>query len=1148
MLTMFISATTPFSHTLCLFTFQIFCTSVDSITVSWLPILLIILSHDIHPNPGHNFKQNFLNFMTWNVNSITKDNFQRARLIEAHNSLFNYDLISINETCINDSVVIPDVLIDNYTFVNANNSSNSRHGGVGLFYKNSLPVKVRNDISFDESIVVELKFGRKKLFYTVLYRSPAFKYSSPEFDQFLINFENLFQNIRSENPTAMFFMGDLNGHSLSWWPKGNDTLEGSKIDDLFTSLGLHQLIHEPTNFEPNKNPSCIDLIVTDQPNIVLDSGTRPSLDPLCHHQIIFCKINIRIPPPPPYERMIWHFNQANVKAIQKSITSFPWTQQLQLNSNPNWQVKIFTNTILNIMSAFVPNETKRIVPRDPPWISKPLKTLLKKKNRLFSAYKKHGYRAEDKERLDVFRSECKEAVETAKRNYITNLGNKMNDPSISSKHYWKIVNRVMNKSRQALIPPLLVANSFVINCSDKCDHFVKFFTEQCKPVINDSLLPPFCFFTNKRIENMHLVDNEIISSIRNLNPKKAMGPDGVSAHMLILCDTSLVLPLKLIYQNILDTSIFPDQWKLANVTPIHKKNDKQLVKNYRPISLLPICSKLFEKLIFNCLYRYLNNNGLITKNQSGFRPGDSTANQLLYLVNEIHEAFENPKTLDVRAIFLDISKAFDKVWHDGLIFKLRQNGISGNMLRLLESYLSNRKQRVVLNGHFSEYYPIEAGVPQGSVLGPLLFLVYINDLETNIKSNIKFFADDTMLFSIVNNPVNSANDLNDDLSNIHLWAHKWKMNFNPDRSKQATEVLFSCKKNKYNHPPLYFNGQIVKKMDEQKHLGLILDSSLSFAKHITAKISIARKNIGIIRNLSNYLPLKVLQQMYKVFVRSHLDYCDFIYHIPHNICISPLGISLTTLMESIEKVQYSGALALTGAWQGSSRSKLYEELGWESLSDRRMLRRVLQLYKISNRMTPNYLHEKLPPRKRTSLYSNDLALSYRLIRCRTLRYANSFFPDAINSWNNIINHFSVMPTIAVLKSHLISLVRPNPKRTFNIYDPIGLRFLFMLRLDLSPLRSHKFCNNFIDTLSDVCACTTATEDTEHFLLNCPLYADARALLLRTTNEIVLRNNLPNTNESYRFFLYGHHSLGESDNKQILLATINFIKSTKRFKE
>ena len=197
----------------------------------------------------------------------------------------------------------------------------------------------------------------------------------------------------------------------------------------------------------------------------------------------------------------------------------------------------------------------------------------------------------------------------------------------------------------------------------------------------------------------------------------------------------------------METSTYPDTWKLANITPIFKKGNKQLIKNYRPISLLPICGKMFEKIIFNNLYSYLETNNLITKNQSGFRPGDSTTNQLLYLVNEIHEAFENPKSLEVRAVFLDISKAFDKVWHDGLIFKLKQNGISGSLLKLFENYLLNRKQLVDLNGTYSDYSIIESGVPQGSVLGPLLFLIYINDLETNIKSNIKYFADDTMLFS-----------------------------------------------------------------------------------------------------------------------------------------------------------------------------------------------------------------------------------------------------------------------------------------------------------------------------------------------------------------------------------------------------------------
>ena len=190
----------------------------------------------------------------------------------------------------------------------------------------------------------------------------------------------------------------------------------------------------------------------------------------------------------------------------------------------------------------------------------------------------------------------------------------------------------------------------------------------------------------------------------------------------------------------------------------------------------------------------------------------------------------------------------------------------------------------------------------------------------NLKCNVKFFADDTMLFSIVNDPVISANELNHDLNVINQWAYQWKMEFNPDPNKQATEVLFSCKQTSPYHPPLFFNGTVVPKVNEQKHLGLTLDSKLSFERHIYAKIIKAKKGIGIIKYLSKFLPIRTLDQMYKALVRSHLDYCDIIYHIPtlnnHNI----IGTTLNSLMEKVEITQYQAALAITGTWQGTNRT------------------------------------------------------------------------------------------------------------------------------------------------------------------------------------------------------------------------------------
>ena len=291
------------------------------------------------------------------------------------------------------------------------------------------------------------------------------------------------------------------------------------------------------------------------------------------------------------------------------------------------------------------------------------------------------------------------------------LVKKLNDPTTTQKSYWKIISKVMNKSRAPKIPPLLVNNKFILNCKEKAVLFNDFFAKQCKPIQNGSILPRFRYLTKQIINNVVIDSDEILLLIRNTNPNKSNGPDLITGHMLRICDESIVLPLQLIFRNILHTGTYPLLWKLANVTPVFKKSDKQVIKNYRPISLLPLCGKIFEKIIFNALYKHLVRNNLLTRNQSGFRPKDSCPNQLLFLVSEIHECFEDPKSLEVRAVFLDISKAFDKVWHEGLLFKLKQNGVHSNLLRIFESYLSHRRQRVAPNGQYSDYILIESGVP-----------------------------------------------------------------------------------------------------------------------------------------------------------------------------------------------------------------------------------------------------------------------------------------------------------------------------------------------------------------------------------------------------------------------------------------------------
>ena len=1121
--------------------FNIACIACFTLHIQWLVFRTILLSGDVETNPG----PETLDFCCWNLNSITAHDFLRVSLIEAYNSVFNYDLIGIVETHLDNTVDNDRLTLDGYSFIKANHPQNVKRGGVGLYIKDSLPSKNRSDlVTLPECIVYEIQLNRKKYFFVVVYRSPS--QNQTEFDNFTINFELMLSKMHAENPFCVIVTGDFNCRSTQWWENDTENHEGKLFEPLTSELGLHQLISEPTHLMGDAK-SCIDLIFTDQPNLVIESGVQPSLHEQCHHQIVFGKLSVSNIKLPPYTRRIWYYDKADVVAIMESIEMFRWQEHLDNLTCPNEQVELLNEVLLNIFSNFIPNKVKTIRPHQAPWITEKVKNFLRKKNRAYRKFMRNGQPSDKQEGIQKMISEGSKLIEDAKRNYFLKAGNTLANPGTSRKTYWSLINTVLNKAKIPIIPPLLENGLFITDFTEKAQIFNDYFLLQCTTIDTGSVIPPYVPAPSSFISDFPISDEKILNIIRSLNPNKAHGWDGISVRMIKLSDAALVVPLKIIFENCLRCGVFPDIWKYANVVPVHKKNEKNLKGNYRPISLLPIFGKILEKLMYDSLYSHLVSCKLLNPSQSGFRPGDSTVNQLISITHTIFKAFDCNPPLDVRSVYLDISKAFDRVWHDGLIYKLKRCGVSGELLSLIQSFLKDRKQRTVLNGQNSDWGDISAGVPQGSILGPLFFLVYINDLAADVRCNVKLFADDTSLFTVVEDSNTAASDMNHDLELIRQWAYDWKMSFNPDPQKQAVELIFSTKRIEMNHPEIRFNDIPVMKVDEHKHLGIILDSKLSFSAHIKAAISKARKGVGLLKYLSKYLPRHTLNELFKLYVRPHLEYGDVIFHIPAKVCEFSGNTILPSLMEKLESVQYSAALAVTGTWRGTSREKLYAELGWESLSSRRWSRRLTLFYKMINNLLPEYTRDPVPQLQQShySLRNQDVIGQ---IRARTEKFKFSFYPNCLAEWNELDPEIRLAPSVAIFKKRLISMIRPPAKSVFGIHDPIGLSYLTQLRVGLSKLCFHKFKHNFKDSINPMCPTNDGIETTEHFLLLCPSFeVERRNLLARVFQLLRPYGYIDLSNQVLaQLLLYGDRYLPNDLNRNILELTLQYIHATGRF--
>ena len=418
-------------------------------------------------------------------------------------------------------------------------------------------------------------------------------------------------------------------------------------------------------------------------------------------------------------------------------------------------------------------------------------------------------------------------------------------------------------------------------------------------------------------------------------------------------------------------------------------------------------------------------------------------------------------------------------------------------------------------------------------MSPQVFLIFDIHKQT---FKAKLFTDDTSLFSLTHDITTSANEINNDLKKISDWAFQWKMSFKPDPSKQAQEVVFSRKLKNVSHPPLVFNNVNVSSCKSQKHLGNLLDAKLTFEEHYQTILSKTNRTIGILRKLQSLLPRAALITIYKAFLRPHLDYGDVLYDQAFNV----------PFHEKLESIQYNACLVLTGAIRGTSKEKIYQKLGLESLQIRRWYRKLCLFYKIYKNQSPSYLYNIIPTTNTHYTFRNSDKIPY--FKSKHNFSKNSFFPSIIIELNKLDPSLRRCDSYNVFKSNILKFIQPSSNSFFHCHNPIGIKYITRIRLGLSHLREHKFKHSFQDTLNPICNCGNDVESAIHFCLHCRLCSNERRTLLNSLVNID-HTLLDNTDFSLtQILLFGITTFNAIVNTKIINLTNEFVLSTKRFDE
>ena len=428
------------------------------------------------------------------------------------------------------------------------------------------------------------------------------------------------------------------------------------------------------------------------------------------------------------------------------------------------------------------------------------------------------------------------------------------------------------------------------------DQFSSVFTKE--PLHN---IPSFDMRSQSKIRSIEIPVEEVEKKLRSLNTNKCFGPDEIHPKLISELSEILSEPLTILLNSSLQSGKIPKDWKSAIISAVFKKGARNIPGNYRPISLTCVLCRIMESFLKDAIMTHLLENNLLSPRQHGFINGRSTVTQLLTYLECCAEKVANGEVVDV--VYLDFQKAFDTVPHARLIKKLKSYGIDGEMLAWITEYLKDRTQIVRVNGESSRTAAVISGIPQGTVLGPLLFVIYINDILDNVDSSGLLFADDAKIFRKISCREDSLR-LQDDIANLEDWSDLWLLKFHPDKCHLLTlgklENIMYCHRYKVS-------GKEIEHTFEEKDLGVVMDSDLTFGEHITQKVKKANSIVGIIRRSFASLQKDTFVKLFTAFVRPHLEYGQAIWspHLRKYVkLIEDVQIRATKLVDGFGKMEY----------------------------------------------------------------------------------------------------------------------------------------------------------------------------------------------------------------------------------------------------